>query len=73
MNLLVPMGLQQAFRVGAVCLVAPHVRPHIVRGEEPHRVPEWLKLSRPMVRGPACLQEHRRRRPLGEELQEAIA
>ena len=72
-NLLIPIGFEKPFRVGAVGLVASHVRPHVVRGEEPHRMPEWLKLSRPVVRGPACLQEDRGRRPLGEEVQEAIA
>ena len=30
-NLLVPIRLQQPFRVGAVGLVAPHVAPHVVR------------------------------------------
>jgi hypothetical protein len=32
-DLLVPIGFQEPFRVGAVGLIAPHVRAHIMRGE----------------------------------------
>jgi hypothetical protein len=34
------------FRIGAVRFVAPHVRPDIMRREQPHRVAERLQLSR---------------------------
>ena len=66
-NLLVPIGFEQPFRVGAVGLVAPHVRPHIMRGQQPYRVTEWLELARPIVSRPAGLEHNRRRRPLREE------
>jgi hypothetical protein len=73
MNLLISIGLEEPLRVGAVGLVAPQVRSHIVRRNEPYGVPEWLKLPRPIVRGPAGLHEDGCPWPLSEELEEAIA
>ncbi len=43
MNLLVSIGLEETFCVGAVGLVAPHGRSHIMRREQPNRVPERLE------------------------------
>jgi hypothetical protein len=73
MNVLVPVRFEQPLGVRAVCLIAAYVRPDIVRREQPHRVPERLQLSAPIVRRPAGFQEDGRRRPLGEELDEPIA
>ena len=66
-NLLVPIGFEEPFRVGPVGLVAPHVRSHIMRGQQPDRVTERLKLARPVVSRPAGLEDDGRRRPLREE------
>jgi hypothetical protein len=48
------------------------VGPDIVGREQPPRVPEWLQLSRPIVRRPT-FHEDCRRRSLREELEQAIA
>ena len=73
MNLLVSIGFEEPFRVGAVGLVAPHVRPDIMRREQAYRVTERLKLAGPVVSRPARLEHDRRRRALREERQESIA
>jgi hypothetical protein len=67
MNLLVSIRFEEALRVGAVSLVAPHVRSHIMRREQPNRMPQRLELSGPVVSGSAGLEHDRRRWPLREE------
>jgi len=72
-NVLVAIRFEQPFRVGPVCLVASHVRPHVVRREKPHDVAKRLKLAGPIVSRSTRLKEDRRRRPLRERLEESIA
>lgn len=43
-HLLVPIGFKKPFRVGAVGLTAPHVWAHIMRGQQPDGMTEWVEL-----------------------------
>ncbi|MEX2271238.1 MAG: hypothetical protein WD690_07210 [Vicinamibacterales bacterium] len=67
-NLFVPIGFQEPFRIGAVGLIAPDVRAHIMRGQQSYCMTEWLELAGPVVSRSAGLEDDRRRRLLlGEE------
>ena len=72
LNLFVPIGFEEPLRVGAVGLIAPHIRAHVMRGQQPYRVTEGLQLARPVVRRPAGLKHDRCWGLLGEEWQESI-
>ena len=68
----IAVGLEDPLGVGAVGLVAGHVGPHLVRGEQDHLVAELLELPGPEVGRAAGLHDHGRRRHLGEEGQEQL-
>ena len=72
-NLLVSIRFEEPFRIGAVGFIASDVRPHVVRGQQPHGMPEWLQLARPVMSRTAGLEHDGRRRLLGEEREESIA
>jgi hypothetical protein len=72
-NLLVAMRFEQRFGIRPVGFVSSNIAAHIMRRQQPHRVTKGLKLPPAVMRGPAGLQDDRRRRLLREEGQEAIA
>jgi hypothetical protein len=73
MNVVVPIGLEQRLRVGAIGLVAADVPMDVVRGQQAHGVTLLLELPRPVVRRPTGFEQDRRRRLLDEVRQEPVA
>ena len=69
-DVIVAAGLQDALRVGTVCLVASDVGPNVVRREQHHAVAELFNLPRPVVGGSARFHDHGRRGLLRNEGQE---
>jgi hypothetical protein len=73
MNVFVAAGLQDALGIGTISLVPSHIRTDVVRGQQDHAMAKVLNAASPEVRRTAGLHDHRRRRVVGEELQELRA
>lgn len=73
MDLLVAMSFEQAFGVGTIGLVAPHVGFDIGRGQQQHLVAELTEFSSPMMGHAAGLEEDEGGFALGKEREELFS
>ena len=67
------IGFEQAGGVGAIGLVAAHIGPHVVRGQQAHGVPQAAEAPPPVVGAAAGLHDDAQRRAILEQGGEAQA
>ena len=72
-DLLIAARFPEGFRIGLIGLGPTHVSMHVVRGQQANGVPAQLQASRPLVRRPARLEQHRGGWLLRQVLEEPVA